>query len=479
MVDINQKLRRSLRESKTARWTALALVSFTMLCGYYLADVMSPLKTLLELPPSQGGLGWDSSAYGFFTSAYGWINVFLLMLIVGGMILDRMGMRFTGTMAATVMIIGAGVKYWAITHDFGGVVYSFFGTPAGAQLVWASVGYAIFGFGVEVAGITVSKVVVHWFKGKEIALAMGLQVAVARVGMGIAIAFAPMIAFIQPFTISRPVLLGLILMCIGLLTYLVFCVMDTRLEKQLHETEPEAEEPFRFRDILSIMRVRGFWLVALLCVLFYSAVFPFMKYAADLMVNKFNVPDKWMGLIPAILPVGTMLMTPFFGNLYDRRGRGADIMIVGAAMIVAIHAAFAIPSLSWWPVALVLMALLGVSFSLVPSAMWPSVPKIIPENKLGTAYSLIFWIQNWGLMGVPFLVGKVLDRYCVVQAGTKEIISDTGQVLEPAGRTLYDYTLPMLIFALFGVAAVIVALMLRREDARKGFGLQQPNIKKG
>lgn len=465
-------LRKKISESAAARWTVLALVAFTMLCGYFITDVMAPLKPLLE---SQ--LGWSSSDYGFFTSAYGWFNVFLLMLIFGGMILDKMGVRFTGVMATGIMVAGVALKYWAVSGDFGGASVSVFGSVISTQVLWAAVGYAIFGVGIEIAGITVSKIIVKWFKGKELALAMGLEMACARIGTALALGITPVLA--EHFgSISMPILLGLLLLCIGLVSFLVFVVMDARRDKELQDTL-EPEEPFRFRDIFDIVRIKGFWYIAILCVLFYSAVFPFLKYAPDLMFNKFGISEKMSGIIPALLPFGTILLTPFFGNLYDRRGKGASIMLIGSLMIVGVHLLFSVPSLTNWVLALVLILLLGIAFSLVPSAMWPSVPKIIPENKLGTAYALIFWIQNWGLMGVPYLIGKVLDNYCVIegnQAVTEEITGMVGD--QVAARVAYDYTIPMLIFAALGMLAILFAYLLRREDAKKGYGLELPNIQK-
>ena len=463
---MTEKIQRKLSESKTARWTVLALVAFTMLCGYFITDMMAPLQDLLQTPVENGGLGWTANEYGRFTSAYGWFNVFFLMLIFGGMILDKMGVRFTGVMAASIMLIGVFIKWLGVSQDFGGATVSVFGTEWGYPLLIASLGYALFGVGVEIAGITVSKIIVKWFKGKEMALAMGLEMACARIGTGLAIGITPLLSRAFGNSISMPVFIGLILLCIGLLSFIVFVVMDKKRDAEEAETatEEEKEEPFRFGDIWSIVTLKGFWYMALLCVLFYSAVFPFLKYAPNLMINKFGIDPEWSGVIPALLPFGNILLTPFFGNLYDRKGKGATIMIIGSIMLIFIHLMFSIPMLDNWLVALGLIILLGIAFSLVPSAMWPSVPKIIPENKLGTAYALIFWVQNWGLMGVPYMIGIVLDAYCI-----------TGQI---DGKPTYDYTLPMLIFTCFGIMALLIALLLKREDRIKGYGLELPNIKK-
>ena len=464
---MTETIKKSLRDSKTARWTALAIVSFMMLTGYFLTDVMAPLKGLLE-----GKLTWDSSDFGFFNSAYGWFNVFLLMLIIGGIILDKMGVRFTGLMAATVMVAGTALKYWAVsTHSLDGVLWHVGWFDVKAQVFMASLGFAIFAVGVEVAGITVSKIIVKWFKGKEMALAMGLEMATARLGTAAALATSVPIAKALGVTdLSRPILLALILLVIGLLSFIVYIFMDKKLdasEAEAKRLEPE-EESFKLSDILNIITNKGWWYIAILCVLFYSSVFPFLKYASDLMVNKFGISESWAGSIPAMLPFGTILLTPLFGNLYDRKGKGASIMILGSILLIFVHAMFSIPFLDMKFLAIVLILILGVGFSLVPSAMWPSVPKIIPERQLGTAYALIFWVQNWGLMEVPYLIGIVLEKYCI-----------TGQVMrEGVSVNTYDYTLPMLIFTGFGVLAFVFALLLKAEDKKKGYGLQLPNIQK-
>ncbi len=391
----------SLRESAAARWTALGIVSFTMFCGYFLADAMSPLKPMLE---SQ--LLWNNLDYGIFTSAYGWFNVFLLMLILGGILLDKTGVRFTGILSTAVMVIGAGIKFFAISRFFPVGMAPIFGIKA--QVMIAALGYAIFAVGVETAGITVSRIIVKWFKGKEMALAMGLQVAFARMGTLLAVAIPLPIA--KYFgDVSIPILFGALLLCIGLIAYIVYIRMDVKLEQSEAHMEKEDEEPFKMADVISIVTNKGFWLIALLCVLFYSAVFPWIKFATDLVINKYQVNPDLAGLIPSVLPLGTLFLTPFFGNLYDKKGKGATIMIIGSVLLIFVHGIFSIPFLNNWILAMAVTVVLGVALSLVPSAMWPSVPKIIPEKQLGTAYALIFWIQNWGLMGVPLLIGVVLS----------------------------------------------------------------------
>lgn len=459
-----EKIRQSLRDSAAARWSALFIVSFTMMCGYFLTDIMAPLAGLLE-----GQLGWSRAEYGTFTSSYGWFNIFLLMLILGGIILDKLGVRLTGLGAASVMVIGAAIKYWAVSSESlrGSTLFGL-----DAQVLWASVGFAIFAVGVEVAGITVSKIIVKWFKGKELATAMGMQVAMARIGTAMALGFSvPIAKAMGMVDVSRPILFALIGLCIGLIAFVVYMMMDKKLDASeatdgVEEKNPDDE--FKISDIGKILGNKGWWYIAILCVLFYSAVFPFLKYATDLMVNKFGVKEDLAGLIPMLLPFGNILLTPLFGGIYDRKGKGATIMIIGSLLLILVHALFSVPGLNSWIFAMVLVVILGIAFSLVPSAMWPSVPKIVPEKRLGTAYSLIFWVQNWGLAGVPLLIGWVLEKYCI-----------TGQTVRD-GLTVntYDYTLPMMIFTGFGILALVVAFLLKAEDKKKGYGLESPNIEK-
>ena len=453
----------SLRDSKTARWTVLALVSFCMLCGYYLTDVLAPLKPLLEKE-----LLWNSKEFGIFTSAYGWFNVFLLMLILGGIILDKMGVRFTGKMATLLMVIGTAIKYWAVsTNMLDGQIL--FGMKT--QVLVASLGFALFGVGVETAGITVSKIIVKWFRGKELALAMGLEMATARLGTMRALQTSAPIAKALGH-VSMPILMALILLCIGMIAFFIYCGMDKKLDASIAEADKgmvkEAEESFQLKDIGFILRNRGWWFIAILCVLFYSAVFPFLKYASDLMVNKFGVDPETAGIIPSLLPLGTMVLTPFFGNLYDRKGKGATIMIIGAVLLIFVHAMFSIPMFNQPWQAVLLIIILGIGFSLVPSAMWPSVPKIIPMKQLGTAYALIFWVQNWGLMGVPMLIGWVLDKYCITGS----------RMIDGISVPTYNYQVPMMIFTSLGILAILFGFLLKAEDRKKGYGLEMPNIVK-
>ena len=454
-----QAIQQKLSDSKSARWTALLIVSFTMMFGYFFTDVMSPLEPLLTAAKEDGGLGlgWSSDEYGFFSGAYGYFNVFLLLLFFGGIILDKFGIRFTGIMSTILMFGGALIKWYAVGHDFTGTIaVPFFGTYQ-TQVVLAALGFSVYGVGCEIAGITVSKVIVKWFTGHELALAMGVQVALARLGTAGALGFA------LPFAkwmggVSASVGLGAALLCAGVIVFLVYCVMDKKEDASAAAVQGEPEEGFKFSDLKVLLTTTGFWYVAVLCLMFYAGVFPFLKFATKLMIFKYGVAEDVAGLIPAMLPFGTIFLTPLFGSIYDKYGKGATLMLIGSVLLTCVHIIFALP-FGTWILAVAVMVVLGIAFGLVPSAMWPSVPKIIPMKLLGTAYALIFYIQNIGLALVPVWIGKVNQ-------------ANTG------ANGVIDYTETMTIFALFGVVAIIISLLLMWEDKRKGYGLQQPNIKK-
>ncbi len=464
-------IKQTLRDSKKARWTVLVLVSFTMMCMYYLTDAMAPLQERL-----QANLHWSASDYGFFTSGYGWFNVFLLMLVFSGMILDKIGVRITGILAIIIMLIGASIKYWAISGHVEGIFELNLGSwqviePSEKSAVIAGLGFAIFGVGCEMFGITANKAVVRWFRGKEMALAIGLNTSTGRIGTALAM-FTPIPLVKLTGNISAPVIASIFLLLLGMLVFILFTFMDRKLDREEASAGIESGEEFKFSDVIEIGKNKAFWYITVLCVLFYSAVFPFIKFATNLIVQKFGISDSFAGYIPALLPASALLLTPLFGSVYDKKGRGASIMVLGSILLVVVHLLFAVPSLNSFPIAIGLVLLLGVAFSMVPSAMWPSVAKIIPENKLGTAYSMTFWVQNWGLMGVPLLIGNVLDKYCTTSTITK-IVDGKEQLISQ-----YNYMIPMLIFACFGFLAIFFAFLLKAEDRRKGYGLEIANINK-
>ena len=451
-----QQIQKKLSDSAAARWAALAIVSVTMMFAYFFTDVMSPLEPLLTAAKEEGGLGlgWTSDEYGFFSGSYGFFNVFLGLLFIGGIILDKFGIRFTGLMSTILMFGGALIKWWAVSNTFTGELFGY-----QMQVIWACLGFALYGVGAEIAGITVSKVIVKWFTGHELALAMGAQVALARFGTAAALSFA------LPFAknmgaVSASIGLGAAMLCIGMLSFIVYNIMDKKEDAAVAASATEPEEGFKFSDLKLLFCNKGFWYITLLCLMFYAGVFPFLKFATKLMVIKYGVAEDIAGTIPSMLPYGTIVLTPLFGYVYDKVGKGATLMIIGSVLLTVVHAVFALPEVNAVAVAIVMMVLLGIAFGLVPSAMWPSVPKIIPMQLLGTAYAMIFYIQNIGLSMVPIWIGKIN------QANTDEA---TG---------LIDYTQTMTTFAGFGVVAIVIAVLLLIEDKKKGYGLQEANIKK-
>ena len=448
---MEEVIRHRLNDSPIARWTVLFIVATAMMMGYFVNDVMSPLEALLEMPKSEGGLGWTSSDYGFFSGSGSFINVFLLMLFFSGLILDKMGIRFTGVLACSLMTLGTLVKYYAVTTDFGTSNVAFFGTQLPTSAAWASFGFAVFGVGYEMTGITVSKAMVRWFTGHELALAMGIQLAMARLGTAAALSISAPVA--RHFTLSTPLLVALAFLIIGLLAFLVFCVMDRKLDKTgLSDKTGDTNDEFRLSDIAVTLRNPGFWLITIFCVLFYSAVSPFLKFSTKLMVIKYGVDPDIAGFFSSIAPFGTILMTPLFGLVFDRFGRGVTLVITGALMLTAVHFGFSLPMHSS-AIAIALMVVLSIGYSLAPAALWPCVPKIIPLKCLGTAYSMIFFIQNFGRAIIPMFVGR-------------------------ANETDPSYTTSMLIFGFTALGAALTAIVMLYTDRKKGYGLQLPNIKK-
>lgn len=454
------ELRKKINDTPIVRWVVLVIVATAMMMGYFLNDIMSPLETLLEMPVEEGGLGWTSTDYGFFSGSGGFINVFLLMLFFSGLILDKMGVRFTGVLSCSLMLIGVGIKYYAVTAPLAGETFNFnvlfwdIHLPLSAAI--ASLGFAVFGVGYEMCGITVSKAMVRWFTGHELALAMGIQLAMARLGTAAALSVSAPLA--RYFTLSTPLLVGLICLLIGLVSFFVFCILDIRLDKdeQLLQSptssnhQSEDDDQFHLRDIGLILKSPGFWLITLFVVLFYSAVSPFLKFATRLMIDKYAVAPDIAGFFTSIVPFGTILMTPLFGSIYDKYGRGVTLIIIGTGLLTLVHFGFSLP-IHASAFAISMMVLLSIGFSLTPAALWPIVPKIMPMKCLGTAYSLIFFIQNFGRAIIPMFVGK-------------------------ANETDPTYTTGMQIFACTGLAGVLVAVVMLYLDKKMGYGLEKPNI---
>ncbi len=432
-----EHIQRSIRESAATRWTALIFASLAIFGAYYFNYALSSIKPMLE-----SILGWNSEDFGTYTSAYAWFNVFLFMLIFSGFILDKLGVRKTGLGATIIMFVGTAINYWAVKHQFadGSVVSIPLIGDMKTQVFYSSLGFAVFGVGTEAIGITISKAVVRWFKGKEMALAMGMQMSIARLGTMLALIISLPLA--KNFSVTAPILFALGVMLLGVVSFILFSIMDIKLDKSEGTADQvvDPDDEFKISDIVNIISNLGFWYIAILCVLFYSAVFPFLFYATDLMINKYNVDPYWAGAIPGLLPFGTIFLTPLFGGIYDKYGKGATIMIIGSLILIFVHGILAIPAFNAWWIAAIMVIILGIGFSLVPSAMWPSVPKIIPERQLGTAYAVIFWIQNIGLMLVPLVLGYVLNSTNPDVSPNKKLVKSAMQSSFAKALANYKYS---------------------------------------
>lgn len=544
----------TLRDSAAMRWTVLLFLAFAMFCSYIFMDILSPIKDLM-----QSTRGWDSTAFGTMQGSETFLNVFVFFLIFAGIILDKMGVRFTAVLSGAVMLVGATINWYAVTEMFqGSALEQWFtdnlnyipgfdelgispfyeGMPASAK--FSAIGFMIFGCGVEMAGITVSRGIVKWFKGREMALAMGSEMALARLGVATCMIFSPMFARLGgDIDVSRSVAFGVVLLMIALIMFIVYFFMDKKLDAQTGEAE-EKDDPFKISDIGSILKSGGFWLVALLCVLYYSAIFPFQKYAVNMLqcnlvfeevpadsfwaTNTVTVIQYCIMLVVAaasfasnftkkagmrygmlvlavvalvvfcymgymrqsaetvfaVFPLLAVGITPILGNYVDHKGKAASMLVLGSLLLIFCHLTFAfiLPTFSDNAVGGVIVAyitilVLGASFSLVPASLWPSVPKLVDAKIIGSAYALIFWIQNIGLWLFPLLIGKVLDQT------NPQLVTDlaNGVITAEEAAVSYDYTAPLVMLACLGVAALVLGLVLKVVDRKKGLGLEEPNVK--
>ncbi len=551
---MTETIKKTLRDSAAARWTVLLFLAFAMFCSYIFMDILSPIKDLM-----QSTRGWDSTAFGTMQGSETFLNVFVFFLIFAGIILDKMGVRFTAVLSGFVMLIGATINWYAVTEQFiGSGLETWFnnnlnyipgfdelgispfyeGMPASAK--FAAIGFMIFGCGVEMAGITVSRGIVKWFKGREMALAMGSEMALARLGVATCMIFSPVFAKLGgDIDVSRSVAFGVVLLLIALIMFIVYFFMDKKLDAQTGEAE-EKDDPFKISDLGKILSSGGFWLVALLCVLYYSAIFPFQKYAVNMLQCNLTFtrlsPDSfwatntvtviqycimlvvaaaafasnfakikslraaylitavvalvvfcYMGYMRqsaetvfAVFPLLAVGITPILGNYVDHKGKAASMLVMGSILLIICHLTFAfiLPMFRGNTsggiiIAYLTILVLGASFSLVPASLWPSVPKLVDAKIIGSAYALIFWIQNIGLWLFPLLIGKVLDK-----TNPKLVENLKNGVITPEQAAVsYDYTAPLVMLACLGVAALILGFVLKAVDKKKGLGLEEPNIK--
>ncbi len=454
------EIKKAMNEKPLVRWSVMLLVSFTMAANYYFYDALSPLKSAL-----QEHLKFTSFDFGFLMSAYSIPNVFLLMAVLGGIILDKLGIRLTGFIFVFFMTLGAFLTAYGASDFYrnDGPGYHFmssFLTQYSPELKMMTFGFFLFGLGAETSIVVISKIIVKWFKGKELALALGLNLSIARLGTALAFNLSPILMSEENWT--RPIWFASMLLLIGFLTFLVYMMFDVKIDRQIKERVGlDPEEEFKLKDLFALIRVPSFIYITLLCVTFYSAVFPFLKYAPDMMQNKFGVSAETAGTISSILPYGTVIFTPLFGWICDKYGKSASLMVLGSSLLILVHLTFTFTMISPY----IPMFILGIAFSLVPAAMWPSVAKIVETNRIGTAYGFMFSVQNIGLWAFPMLIGYVLD--VSNPHVTPEAIAQ--------GTAHYDYTNPVLMLVFLGVLGLLFAILLIREDKRSHYGLNLPN----
>lgn len=551
---MTENIKTTLRDSAAIRWMVLMFLAFAMFCSYIFMDILSPIKDLM-----QSTRGWDSTAFGTMQGSETFLNVFVFFLIFAGIILDKMGVRFTAVLSGLVMLIGATINWYAVTDSFIGsgletwfnnnlnyipgfdelgISPFYLGMPASAK--FAAVGFMVFGCGCEMAGITVSRGIVKWFKGREMALAMGSEMALARLGVATCMIFSPVFARLGgDIDVSRSVAFGVVLLMIALIMFIVYFFMDKKLDAQTGEAE-EKDDPFKVSDLGKILSSSGFWLVALLCVLYYSAIFPFQKYAVNILqcnltFTEVDPESFWAGTavtviqyvimlivaaasfasnfskrkemkygllvvavaalvvfcymgymrqsaetVFAVFPILAVGITPILGNYVDHKGKAASMLVLGSVLLIACHLTFAfvLPMFKGSGVGGIMISyltilVLGASFSLVPASLWPSVPKLVDAKIIGSAYALIFWIQNIGLWLFPMLIGKVLD------STNPQLVSDLriGVITPEQAAVSYDYTAPLVMLACLGVAALVLGFIFKAVDKKKGLGLEEPNIK--
>lgn len=445
------KVRKALNEYAIARWGILILVGFILSVNYYFYDAFSTLKDLMSIE-----FGFDNIQYGLFVAFYSIPNTFLLMAVIGGVILDKVGIRRTGFMFVFFMALGAFITAYGASESYsnGGFGYVFMQTflpDYSPELKMMLVGRFFYGLGAETSIVVVSKILVKWFRGKDLALAFGLKVGFGRLGTFAALRLSPVIA--GGAGLSTAIWLAAVLVGLGLLAMVIYILFDARLNSQIKETEEEVEkDKFSVSDIFKILSSRTFIYIALLCVTFYSAVFPFMAFAPDFFFNKFGVSYEESGVIASYLPLGTLIFTPLFGFLIDKYGKAATAMILGSIVLVLVHLSFTFTNI--YPV--LPMILLGISFSLIPAAMWPSLVRLVDYRLMGTAYGLMYSIQNLGLFATPIAAGVILDY------------------TNPGSPETLNYVPTMLMFAILGFLGLIFAILLKREDSKSGMSIDLP-----
>jgi len=462
-----------LKDSKSARWIVLMTLAIPMFSSYFFDDIFSTISQIFSRPENLA-LGWNLSDYGFYGGAYSLLCVWG-GLVICGMLLDKWGVRFTGSLFVGLMVGGSMIVVYAISESFAHSALNIwlgkiFTKPS---LALAYAGCSIFGLGSEIAGVAVTRSIAKWFKGKEMALAMGLQLALARMGTATALILVPRIVNLDldyiPFSeTSKPAAVAMILMAVAVVVWSIFLFMDSKLDKQTAEEarknkEPiEKEDKFRFSDIFKVLSDKHFILISLLCVFFYCCIISFRRFATTIIIPRFGIEDSIASIMVSLIPFFTMIFTPIFGLLIDKKGKASRFMIIGSFLVLIAHLIIGFaPGKEFF--GYVGLGILGIGYSLVPAAMWPTVPKIIKEKNLGTAYSLIYWIQNMGMLVVPIIVGKIFTR-------TSAAIAD------PSVASLKSAVNAEYFFVGLAIIAIVVSIILGKSaDKNPHLRIDMPN----
>ena len=454
--------------AKAACWAALACLVVPMFGSYFFDDMFSTLSQIFSHPEDLE-LGWNSAQYGFYAGGYSFLCVWG-GLVVCGVLLDLYGVRLVGSIFVGLMVLGAGLVTFAITAGF----------APGTSMIIAYAGCMIFGLGSEIAGVAVTRSIAKWFKGGKMAFAMGLQLAIARLGTAAAFIFSPiLVAQKAPgeiYTLSetaRPAFVGLVLLLAGAVLWGVFVAMDARKDHiegvVSSRGEVSKENKFKISDIWKILTNSRFILISLLCVFFYCCIISFKKFGTAIVIPRFGMDIESAKWTITMIPFFTVIFTPLFGALVDKIGKATRWMILGAVLVLIAHLIIGFAPQGEPFYGYLGIAILGIGYSLVPSAMWPSVPKIVPEKSLGTAFSLIYWIQNMGMLLVPVVVGSIFNAASDAAAG----VSDAA--LSAAAEAKAAVSAEVVFISLAVVAILVAAALMRSSDRNPSLGLDLPN----
>jgi len=445
--------------NNSMRWIVLIFVSLIMAVNYYVYDAMSSIKDVM-----QKELGISSVDYGLIVSFYSFPNTFLLMSIFGGIILDRWGIRKTGFLFITLCSLGSLLTAYGASSIFrNSIFYGFFSSfmsNFSPELKIMILGRLLFGLGAETSIVVINKIMVKWFNGKELSFAFAVNIAIARIGTALALICSPLLINTS-YGWGLSLWIAAILMTMGLLFFILYIMIENNMEKGIisEKTLTNEEDEFHFKDVLKLLTNRAFIYITLLCVIFYSAVFPFQAYCPDLLHNKFGVSIEESGLLSSFIIFGTIIFTPLFGFMIDKWGYRASVMFLGSGLLILVHLILSLTMLTPY----IPMFILGIAFSLVPAAMWPSVAKIVDQKLIGTAYGVMASVQNLGLFAFPIIAGYILDK-------------SNSEKLDAINKGLasYDYTYTVLMFAGLGFLGFLLSYLLKREDKKGRYKLELP-----